>query len=163
MEKELSPIEFLANWVKYEIAKEEREKAENENSAEQQAYIGPLFAIAFPGLAAEGITYNDSWKCDNCQDAINAWEETAGIDEYCSKIAEKNRDKIDELLRLETEAQKTALNSALDMLEQDSKRDLTPEQMQHFREKVNAKGWNYERQKFIEYIQEFIDKTRGKQ
>jgi len=51
---------FLQTWLIYEFAKELRKEAEKANSAEQQAYIEPLFAKAFPELSAKGITYKDS-------------------------------------------------------------------------------------------------------
>ena len=156
-----STKDFLLLWVLYETAKELREEAEEQNSAEQQAYIQPLFAIAFPELALKGVTYKNSWQCDDLREAITAWEESAGIEDFCEKTAAKNRDHIHQFIKAEREAEMAALNAALDMLEQDSKSELTVEQMRHFREKINAEGWTRERQEFIKYIQAFVDSHKS--
>jgi hypothetical protein len=153
---------FLIWWSAYEVAKEQKREVKNKCTNEQLQYIEPLFVKAFPELHVQGYNYNNSFACDDEYEIkIQNWEESAGINDYCAKIAEKYKEQINELERLEHEAEIAALNAALDMLEQDSKDKLTPEQMKHFREKVNADGWNYERQKFSEWIQKFVNDKRS--
>lgn len=155
-----SKINTMLLWLAaYEAAHELRIEAELSNSEEQQAIIEPLFAKAFPTLAAEGITYASSWKLDN-QEEIRAFEEANGIEETCDKIARKNSARIDGLLKSEKEAEINLCNAALDILEVDARMALTAEQMKAMREKVNASGWTYERQKMREYIIEFANNAR---
>ena len=149
---------LLTKWAAYEAAKISRKEAEAANNAEQQAHIEPLFIKAFPELAAKGITYNKSWSCgaEQCA-AITAWESESGIEAFCSEVAAKNGPRIDELKKLELKAQDEVLNFALDMMERDVNPDvLTDEQKQRVRELLNTKGWNRDRQKFLESLEKFV-------
>ena len=149
---------FLNAWLIYESAKELHEEAKKANSVEQLTYIEPLFAKAFPELSTKGITYSDSWQCDDEQDAIKAWEIAKGIDEFCSDVATRVSHLIDELKQKEREAEKNALNAALDMFEADvNTSTLSNEEKLRFRETVNAEGYSREKSKFIEYLQKFVD------
>lgn len=161
MKSRINEIKFSTAWAVYEKSRELRKNAEIENSAEQQAYIQPLFSEAFPELNKQGITYKDSWTVDEeTNSKITEWEISAQINEFCEKIASKNSKRINELLQIERAAETKAINLMLDILEQDSKNALTPEQMKNFREKVNAEEGTHERQKIIECIKEFIDNTQ---
>ena len=152
---------FLKAWLIYEAAKEQSKEAEEANSAKQLAFIEPLFAKAFPELSAKGITYDDSWKCDNEHDAIEAWEIADGIDAFCSDVAARVGPLIDELKRKEREAEDNAINAALDMMENDPKSNiLTREEKKRFREIVNRKDYTRERQNLIDYLQKFVDSAK---
>jgi hypothetical protein len=149
---------FLKEWLIYESAKELRKEVEEVNISEQDAYIEPLFAKAFPKLSTKGIKYKDSWKCDEEQEAIEAWEIAEGIDAFCTEVAARVGPHIDELRRKEREAEDNAINAALDMLEKDVNPDvMTNEDKQRFREIVNTEGYTRERQKLLVYLQMFVD------
>ena len=149
---------LLTKWAAYKSAEALREEAEAANNAEQQAHIEPIFAMAFPVLVAKGITYSNSWTCGEEQyAAITAWESESGVEAFCSETAAKNGPRIDELKKLELEAQDEVLNFALEMMEHDvSPTTLTDEQKQRFREITNMKGWNRDRQKFLEILERYI-------
>ena len=158
--KQSSKINAMLLWLAaYEAAHELRTEAEAINSAEQQAAIEPLFAEAFPDVVAKGTTYAESWKLD-IEDEIQEWEEKSGISDICDKILNKHKERIDGLLKSEKEAEINLCNAALDVLEVDAKRRLTPDQMRAMRERVNTRGWSYERQKMRDYILEFAAKAR---
>ena len=152
---------FLKLWQLYEAATKLREEAETVNSAEQQAYIEPLFIKAFPALSAQGITYSTSWQCDDEEEAIAAWEKEMDIDAYCSKIAAKNAPLIDELKEKEREAERNVVNAALDMLENDAKsKSLTDEEKQRVRGVMNTEGYNRDRVKFLEQLKKLADSIK---
>jgi hypothetical protein len=161
MKADTAMKKFLKAWLIYESVKELRKEAEEANSAEQQAYIEPLFAKAFPELSANGIKYKDSWKCDEEQESIKAWEIAEGIDVFCSDVAARVSPFINKLIQKERVAEDNALNAALDMMENDEKSGtLTIEEKQRFREAINTKGYNRERNKLIDYLQKYVDSVK---
>lgn len=153
-------VKTMLVWLAaYEVAHEFRLEKEEQNRREQQQEIEPLFAARFPELSAKGETFATSWKFDMEND-IEKWEEEDGIEAICDRIANKNRDVINSLMRSEKVSEIALCNSALDILESEAAGYLTSEQMHLMREKINSQGWTYERQRIREFIVNFAENKR---
>jgi hypothetical protein len=148
---------FIEQWECYLKAKDLRIKAETNNSAEQQAYIEPLFQAAFPALAGRGIKYVDCWQCDGEQDDITAWEASAGIDAFCTKVAAKNSPVIQAFQKAEYDFQTETLNAILNLMETDARYKLTADEMLSFRSRINSKDGYEARKKLTDFVATFVD------
>lgn len=136
----------------YEVAKDFYEQAKQKNSEEQLAFIQPLYEKAFPQYGK----YEDRWQIDD--EEVDKWETELRISDICQEIAMKHCPAIEAERKSFLEAELMLVNSAMDLLSQSG--NLSQENLDILRERVNQKGYSREREKIIEFLVDSAKKKR---